>query len=100
MFQASHEPPDDQDVRLGRDTYCLVTEEQGTAYGCVRELAIDGDRLHLVISQEALADLGLDEATVRIHLAVEARFIEALRGYLQRILTYGRPEARPSVLRL
>lgn len=55
MFQAAHEPPDEQEVRLGMDTYCLVTENQATAYGCVRELAIDGERMHVVVSQEALA---------------------------------------------
>jgi hypothetical protein len=27
MFQAGHEPPDEQDVRLGMDTYCVVTED-------------------------------------------------------------------------
>jgi hypothetical protein len=100
MFQSGPEPPDEQDVGLGMDTYCLVTEDHGTAYGCVRELAIDGDHMQVSIAQEALADLGLDDATIRIQLAVEAQSIEVLRGYLRRILTYGRPEAQPLVLRL
>jgi hypothetical protein len=82
------------------DTYCLVTENQGTAYGCVRELTIDGDRMQVVIAPDALADLGLDDAEIRVQLAVEAQSVEVLREYLGRILTYGRPEARPAVLRL
>ena len=32
VFQAGHEPPDEQEVRLGMDTYCLVTENHGTVY--------------------------------------------------------------------
>jgi hypothetical protein len=100
MFQAAHEPPDEQEVRLGMDTYCLVTENHATAYGCVRELTIDGDRMHVVISQEALADLGLDDASIQVHLAVQPESVEVLREYLGRILTYGRPDARPAVLRL
>jgi hypothetical protein len=100
MFQAGEEPPDEQDVRLGMDTYCVVTEDHGTAYGCVRELSIDGDRMHVVISDEALADLGLDHGVIQVQLAVPPESVEVLREYLGRILTYGRPDARPAVLRL
>jgi hypothetical protein len=100
MFQAGHEPPDEQDVRLGMDTYCLVTENQGTAYGFVRELTIDGDRMHVIIAPDALAGLGLDDAAIRVQLAVEAQSVEVLREFLGRILTYGRLEAQPAVLRL
>jgi hypothetical protein len=100
MFQAGDEPPDEQDVRLGQDTHCLVTENHGTAYGCVRELTLDGDRLHVIIARDALAALGLDDAEIRVHLAVEAHSVEVLREYLRRILTYGRPDAQPAVLRL
>jgi hypothetical protein len=100
MFQAGDEPPDEQEVRLGMDTYCVVTEAQGTAYGCVRELTIDGDRMRVVISDEVLADLGLDHGVIEVQLAVPPESVEILRDYLGRILTYGRPDARPTVLQL
>ena len=100
IFQASHEPPDEDDVECGMDTYCLVTEGQGTAYGCVRELTIDGDRMHVVVDREALEDLGLDDPSIKVRLAVDAEAIEVLRDYLGRILAYGREAARPAVLRL
>ena len=99
IFQAGLEPPDDQDVGLGHDTHYLVTEARGTAYGCVRELTIDGNRMHVVIDQQALADLDLTDAEIQIELAVAPESIELLRQYLSRILTYGRPEAQPAVLR-
>jgi Immunity protein 10 len=100
MFQAGDEPPDEQDVRLGMDTYCVVTEGQGTAYGCVRELSIDGDRMRVVVSDEALADLGLDHGVIEVRFEVPPETVEVLRDYLGRILTYGRPDARPTVMRL
>lgn len=100
IFQAGDEAPDEQDVLLGMDSYCLVTEDQGTAYGCVRQLTIDGDRMLVILAEEALADLGLDDAEIRVQLALQAQSVEVLRDYLERILTYGRPDARPTVLRL
>jgi hypothetical protein len=100
LFQASIEFPDDQDVRLGMDTYCVVTENQGTAYGCIRELTVDGDRMHAVVSTESLSNLGLDDPDIRIQLAVQPDAIDALRAQLRRILTYGRPGARPTPMRL
>jgi hypothetical protein len=97
MFQAGDEPPDEQDVRLGMDTHCLVTENHGTACGCVRELTINGNQMHVIVAQDALADLGLNHSEIRVQLVVEPHSIEILREYLGRILTYGRPDARPTV---
>ncbi|WP_426502824.1 Imm10 family immunity protein [Dactylosporangium sp. McL0621] len=97
IFQAGSEPPDDQDVRLGMDTYCLVTETHGTAYGCVRELSISGDRMRVVVAADALADLDLDDTEIVVQLAADARSVEVFREYLARILMYGRPEAQPRV---
>ena len=100
VFQAGAEPPDDQDVRLGMDTYCLVTEHHGTAYGCVRELTVDGDRMRVVLDSDALGDLGLSDAEIEIRLAVQPASIDALPNSLARILTYGRPNAQPALLQL
>ncbi len=100
LFQASSEPADEQEVGLGMDTYCLVTEGQGTAYGCVRELTIAGTRMTVVVGSEHLSDLGLDDAVIDVELAVPSESVEVLREYLSRILTYGRADARPSILRL
>ncbi|MET0418986.1 MAG: Imm10 family immunity protein [Actinoplanes sp.] len=100
IFQAGVEPPDEQDVMLGLDTYCVVTETQGTAYGCVRELAVNGDRMHVVVSVDALNSLGLANADIQVRLAVQPESIDVLRTYLGRILTYGRSDAHPTVLRL
>jgi hypothetical protein len=70
------------------DEYCLVAA------------VAERDDMHVIIAQDALAALGLEDAEIRVHLAVEAQSVEVLREYLRRILTYGRPEAQPAVLRL
>jgi hypothetical protein len=56
--------------------------------------------MHVVVSQEALADLGMEDGLIQVQLAVQPESVEVLREYLRRILTYGRPDARPAVLRL
>ncbi|MFB9449304.1 hypothetical protein Dvina_16985 [Dactylosporangium vinaceum] len=99
IFQAGDDPPDAQDVRLGMDTYCLLTERHGTAYGCVRELSIDGNRMRVVVSEAALVDLGLEDAEIIVELAVDPQSLATFREYLARILTYGRLAARPALLR-
>jgi hypothetical protein len=58
IFRTSREPPDEREIGLGMDTYCLVTKNQGTAYGSMRELIIDGDRMRVVPRRDALDDLG------------------------------------------
>ncbi|MFI5910272.1 Imm10 family immunity protein [Dactylosporangium sp. NPDC051541] len=100
IFQAGDEPPDAQDVQLVMDTYCLVTERHGTAYGCVRELSIDGDRLRVVVNEAARADLGLEDTEIIVELAADPQSLATFRAYLARILTYGRLDTRSAVLRL
>jgi hypothetical protein len=100
IFQASLDQPDEDDADLGMDTYCLVTEQQATAYGCVRELTIDGDRLRVVLSDDALVELGAADSVIEVRLAIDTSSRDLLRAMLGRILSYGREAARPQVLKL
>jgi hypothetical protein len=101
MFQGmAEDPPSQQDIDLEQDTYCLVTETQGTAYGCVEELAIEGDVLRLVLRPDSLDDLDLDETSIEVQLAVSPDSLDAFRRMLREILECGRPNARPRVVRL
>ncbi|MEV6200074.1 Imm10 family immunity protein [Streptomyces sp. NPDC051771] len=45
-FQSLVEEPDEQNVRLGMDSYCVVTPDQNTAY-CVRTVELSGDLLQV-----------------------------------------------------
>ncbi|MGI5175941.1 hypothetical protein ACQEVZ_06375 [Dactylosporangium sp. CA-152071] len=70
-------------------------------------MSIDGDRMRVVVSEDALADLGLEDAEIIVKLAADPQTLATFREYLARIfeylariLTYGRLDARPAVLRL
>ncbi|MET9483540.1 Imm10 family immunity protein [Streptomyces sp. NPDC006638] len=105
LFMCDFGEPDAQDVSLGMDTHCLVTPDQGTAYGCVREVELDGDVLRVTLDPASLDKLGLDklgvaDPVVEALLRAPAADVARLREVLQRVVAYGRPEARPRVVAL
>ena len=99
-FMCSLYEPDEQDVALGMDSYCLVTPDQGTAYGGVSEVTLQDGMLRVVVAEDDLEALNLDEAEIEASLAVDNQSMDQLRRGLRRILLYGRPDARPAVIRL
>lgn len=99
LFMCGFDEPDAQEVRLGMDTHCLVTPDQGTAYGCVREVELDGDVLRVTLDPLSLDDLGLADPVVEVLLRAPAADVARLREVLPRILVYGRSDARPRLIR-
>lgn len=95
LFQCGADEPDEQDVSLGFDTHCLVTTDQGTAYGCVRSVELNGNVLRVSLSPEALPALGLDDEEIEAVLEAPAEDIARFREVLPRVLAYGREDARP-----
>ncbi|MCX5008904.1 Imm10 family immunity protein [Streptomyces sp. NBC_00638] len=95
MFMCDFDEPDSQEVSLGMDTHCLVTPDQGTAYGCVRAVELDGDVLRVTMAPSSLGGLGLTDPVVEALLSAPAADLERMRDVLRRILAYGRPDARP-----
>lgn len=100
IFQCSLHEPDEQDVALGMDTYCLVTADQGTDYGSVTEVVLRDDVLRVVVTTEARQPLGLDDTEIEATLDVDQEAVELLREGLRRILNYGRSSARPATLQI
>lgn len=100
IFMAGEEEPDAQDRALGMDTHCLVTAEQGTAYGCVREAVLTGNVLRLSLAPEALEQLDLDDSEIEAVIQAPAEDLAAFRRGLAEVLNYGRPDARPTLLSL
>ncbi|MFF5504085.1 Imm10 family immunity protein [Streptomyces roseolus] len=96
-FQGGIEEPDEQDVRLGMDSYCVVTPDQNTAYGCLRAVELEGDLLRVTFDPARLDDLGLEDPVVEVVLDAPAEDVVRMREALQRILAYGRPDALPVV---
>jgi hypothetical protein len=97
-FMCDFDEPDAQEVSLGMDTHCLVTPDQGTAYGCVREVELSGDVLRVTLDPASLDALGLTDPVVEALLRAPVADVARLREVLPRILEYGRPEARPHLL--
>ncbi len=98
MFMCDFNEPDAQEVSLGMDTHCLVTPDQGTAYGCVREVQLDDDVLRVTLDPESLDDLGLTDPVIEALLRAPAEDLARMREVLPRILRYGRPEGRPRLI--
>ncbi|WP_307853800.1 Imm10 family immunity protein [Streptomyces tagetis] len=92
--------PCGQDVSLGQDTHCLVTQDQGTAYGCVREVVLSGRLLTVRLDPAALEALGLEDAEVEAVLDVPDEDIGRLRDVLARVFAHGRESARPRLVGL
>jgi hypothetical protein len=95
LFMCDGKEPDDQEVSLGMDTHCLVTADQGTAYGCVRAAVLSGNVLRVSLEPSALPALGLEETEIEAVLEAPAEDIARFREVLPQVLAYGREDARP-----
>jgi Immunity protein 10 len=84
----------------GMDTYCLVVDPgQATYYGGVIECEIAGSELRLVLSEDAASTLGMPQRTQFI-LDLPPHQRAMLGRGLQRVLTSGRADAVPQLLRV
>lgn len=99
-FQCALYEPDEQDIALGWDTHCVVTANQGTAYGAVTELTLRGNVLRVVLDPGDLEALGLPDPEIEAIIEADDESIERFRNALRRILAYGREDARPRVVHL
>lgn len=96
------DPQDDdpQDIDDGMDTYCLVVDPgQATHYGGVRECELDGQRLRLVLTEQAAQTLGMP-VEVSFGLEMSPAQVDVLRRGLARVLTSGRTDALPQQFRV
>ncbi|WP_457964704.1 Imm10 family immunity protein [Arthrobacter sp. D1-29] len=78
--------PDDQDRRLGLDTYCLVLPTGATAYGCLASASVSGQRLRLTFPADRLTELGLTDSTLELQLELEAASLDVLVTGLRQVL--------------
>jgi immunity protein 10 of polymorphic toxin system len=85
---------DEQDRALGMDTYSLSDETGATVYGGVTSCRLEGNTLAIVLSSEAAAILGLDQAT-RMPLLVPPHTITRLARGLRTVLTSGSDASAP-----
>lgn len=95
LFMSNIGVPSRQNVSLGLDSHCLVTPDHGTAYGCVREIALSDRLLTVSLAPASLDDLELEDPEIEVELDVPDEDIERMRQVLAQVLAYGRADARP-----
>ncbi|WP_447005149.1 Imm10 family immunity protein [Saccharothrix isguenensis] len=98
LIQRTDYEPDEQDIALGMDTYCLVSGGR-THYGGVLRAARDGNTLHLRIAADAASLLDLPEQ-LAITLDGPADDVAAFFTGLPGVLDWGRPADRPVLVNL
>lgn len=98
LLQRAGYEPDEQDIALGLDTYCLVSGGR-THYGGVLRAARDGDTLHVRITADAASLLDLPEQFT-ITLDGPADDVAAVFAGLPGVLDWGRPADRPVLVNL
>lgn len=74
---------DEQDVRLGMDTCCLVTSAGPVMYGGVEECTISDGVARLVFTTEAVETLGVPPD---VSIAIEADDVPGITSALTRML--------------
>ncbi|WUG31837.1 Imm10 family immunity protein [Streptomyces sp. NBC_00459] len=95
LFTSNIGEPSRQNKSLGLDSHCIVTQAQGTAYGCVRAIALSGRRLTMSLDPASLDDLGLEDPEIEAELDVPDEDIERMREVLAQVLAFGRADAHP-----
>lgn len=95
IFQSGLKEPDKSDIDTGMDSHCLVTANQGTAYGCIKEALLKDTVLCLVLTEESLEELGLRESIIEVTFEAKKEDISDFTEMLGKILRYGRPSSYP-----
>ena len=86
--------PDEQNVRNGTDSYCIVNES-GVHYGGLEEVSLLPDLLSLRFDDEAVEALDLPSNIVPLGIAPTIN-VDEMRAGLRRVLSYGNPDKIPS----
>ncbi|QIT44269.1 hypothetical protein HCX60_12445 [Streptomyces antibioticus] len=89
-----NEYPDDQNVRNGTDSYCVVNESGGVHYGGLRGVSLAPGLLVLSFNEESAEVLGLPSAVIPLRISSGVD-LDGLRAGLRRVLTYGNPQKFP-----
>ncbi|NEC85666.1 Imm10 family immunity protein [Streptomyces sp. SID12501] len=95
LFMSNIGEPSRQNMSLGLDSHCVVTQSHGTAYGCVRAVTLSGGRLTVSLDPASLDELGLDDPEIEAELDVPDEDIERMRAVLAQVLAFGRADSRP-----
>ncbi len=88
-FQKSLGEIDDQDLELGKESYCITTSFGSTVYGGLVSCILNRTSLSLRFSSEECEIIGFPDG-LKINLETEPETIDALRDGLTRIFDQDR----------
>jgi len=97
VFQCLLEEPDEQNRRLGMDTYCVSNESGGSTYAGVEAVEADSARLRVIFTDTAAEELELADKEVEVDVSgLPGDTIADINAGLRKVLAYGREDARPN----
>lgn len=95
-IQRSTYEPDEQDIRLGMNSYNISTERGFTVYGCLHRVQLTDSVLSLTFTTEDAEILEIS-TPVEVNLTEATAELAVLVGKLREILDWGAPEKRPEL---
>lgn len=95
-IQRSTYEPDEQDIRLGMNSYNISTERGFTVYGCLHRVQLTDSVLSLTFTTEDAEILEIS-TPVEVNLTEATAELAVLAGKLREILDWGAPEKRPEL---
>lgn len=99
IFQIPLDDPSEDDRAMGMDTYCMVRDDGATCYGGLRYVEVASQYLSMYFDPQAASELGLDGTEVQFTLQLpDDHQPDALFSALKRILHYGDPSHRPTLV--
>ncbi|MEV7607550.1 Imm10 family immunity protein [Paenarthrobacter sp. NPDC089322] len=84
-FQRSLDP-DEQDVALGMDSYCVTLTNGACAYGCLSSALVEEGRLRVIFSENGAQRLGLESPKMELLLDLDADQVHEMVTGLQSVL--------------
>ncbi|MBM7845152.1 Imm10 family immunity protein [Herpetosiphon giganteus] len=72
-LQRSFAEPDEQDLALGMDTYCLSTAAGATTYGGITSFVIRDNQCTIDLAPSAAAEIGIAQYQIELSLVADDR---------------------------
>ncbi|GGW09159.1 hypothetical protein GCM10010264_38130 [Streptomyces globisporus] len=95
-LQRMIEEPDQQEIDLELDSYCIVSESDGVDYGGLEEVTLLPGWLILQFRSESAKELELPSQAITLGIAPGVDIGE-LRTGVKKVLTYGNPSKVPVI---
>jgi hypothetical protein len=97
IVQISLQPPTEQDIATGMDTYCVMDDHGGVQYGGIEHVEFADTQLTIRFTEDAADELSVDDSELQLELDLDEEDAARLRDGLRRTLTYGNAGQQPTM---